>query len=249
MSRGAISNSQDHSAVVAPLRPRLRRTCAIAAMALVAAGIAVEMAAARTGSFGFAAAGAALVLAGCLSLLAVAALLWADLRGRYRLCDAAMSAIEWRGDERVLEVGDGSGLMLLAALRRSPTVHGAGAITSGAGAAIDGLAAHARDAGVADRVAAVRADAGRLPFDDGAFDIVCSAWDARIVGADHDAAVVEMVRVAKPQGWLAVVNFGDMRRTVTLLRALGCADVRCSRPNFMYLAPTRVVVARTERMV
>ena len=63
-----------------------------------------------------------------------------------------------------------------------------------------------RRAGAADRIALLEADARRLPFPDGLFQIVCVAFGLRNV-SDTDAGLREMTRVCRPGGRVAVLEF------------------------------------------
>ena len=63
-----------------------------------------------------------------------------------------------------------------------------------------------RRAGTAERIALVEADAQRLPFPDGTFQIVCVAFGLRNV-SDTDRGLREMVRVCRPEGRVAVLEF------------------------------------------
>src|ERR1051325_10664916 len=55
----------------------------------------------------------------CGSFLATAGLmLWGSRVGKIRLRDKALRQVDWRGDEEVLDVGCGHGLMLIGAAKR-----------------------------------------------------------------------------------------------------------------------------------
>jgi len=69
----------------------------------------------------------------------------------------------------------------------------------------------AERAGVADRITFVEADAQRLPFVDDEFQIVAVAFGLRNV-ADTDRGLREMVRVCRPGGSVAVLEFTSPRR-------------------------------------
>jgi len=63
-----------------------------------------------------------------------------------------------------------------------------------------------RRAGAEGQVALIEADAVRLPFPDGMFQIVCVAFGLRNV-SDTDAGLREMTRVCRPGGRVAVLEF------------------------------------------
>lgn len=62
----------------------------------------------------------------------------------------------------------------------------------------------------ADRVRFVEADAQRLPFPSNTFQIVCVAFGLRNV-TDTDRGLAEMVRVTKPGGRVAILEFSKPR--------------------------------------
>jgi demethylmenaquinone methyltransferase/2-methoxy-6-polyprenyl-1,4-benzoquinol methylase len=64
-----------------------------------------------------------------------------------------------------------------------------------------------RRLGVGRRISLVEADAQRLPFGDGRFQIVCVAFGLRNV-RDTERGLQEMVRVCRAGGRVAVLEFG-----------------------------------------
>ncbi|HEY1378914.1 MAG TPA: bifunctional demethylmenaquinone methyltransferase/2-methoxy-6-polyprenyl-1,4-benzoquinol methylase UbiE [Gemmataceae bacterium] len=74
---------------------------------------------------------------------------------------------------------------------------------------VRGVAKAAR-CGAADRVRFVEADAQRLPFPDGTFQITCVAFGLRNV-TDTDLGLAEMARVTRPGGRVAVLEFSKPR--------------------------------------
>ena len=101
---------------------------------------------------------------------------------------------------RVLDVAAGTGNIALRAAE-------AGADVVASDLTAESLAAgerHARQAGIDLRW--VQADAQALPFADGEFDVVTSAVGA-IFAPDHQAVADEMLRVCRPGGTIAMLNF------------------------------------------
>lgn len=68
----------------------------------------------------------------------------------------------------------------------------------------------ARKRGAVTRIQFVEADAQKLPFANGLFQIVCVAFGLRNV-TDMDRGLSEMVRVARPGGRIAVLEFSKPR--------------------------------------
>ncbi len=146
----------------------------------------------------------------CLSVAGFA--VWLSRVAKLRERDRLLAAIPWRGDEMVLDVGCGRGLLLIGAAKR---------LTSGTALGVDlwdrslesgnhpaATWANARAEGVADRIAVRDGDARRLPLADRSCDVVVSSLmlhhltDPR----DRERAVREMARVLKPGGHLAILD-------------------------------------------
>ena len=68
----------------------------------------------------------------------------------------------------------------------------------------------AREAGAASRVRFVEADAQALPFPTDCFQLVAIAFGLRNV-TDTDAGLAEMVRVTRPGGRIAILEFSKPR--------------------------------------
>ena len=132
------------------------------------------------------------------------------------------------GDEKVLDVGCGSGILLNGAAMR---------LTTGKATGIDIWAPHsgggnlallwrnARAEGVADRIEFREADARRMPFEDASFDVVMSSGALHHISHnldDHEQAVREIVRVLKPGGRIVIWDITHMvDATAQKMRSMG----------------------------
>ncbi len=152
--------------------------------------------------------------------------------GKVRDRNALLASLPWRGDEVVLDVGCGRGLMLIGAARRLTTGRAVGIdlwrAQDQAGNSAEATLANAGAAGVADRVSVQTGDMVALPFAADRFDVVLSAWAVHNVPevSQRHAALSEMLRVLKPGGILAVTDIEGRRDFQDALRALGAQDVR-----------------------
>ncbi len=106
-----------------------------------------------------------------------------------------LDKVQWRGDERVLDVGMGAGLYFEETLRRIP---------EGQYIAADlslGMAREAATQRAAEPIRILNADAQALPFPPGVFDVVMANHMLYHVPDIH-AALAEAARLLKPEGVL-----------------------------------------------
>lgn len=154
--------------------------------------------------------------------------------GKLSIRDQLLRSVSWRGDEMVLDVGCGRGLLLIGAAKRLTAGKAIG-VDAWARGAVSGNRADAtvRNAtleGVSERVEVRDGDARHLPFADGSFDVVVSNFvvhemDSR---ADRERMLRETVRVLKPCGRVALVDFIFTGEAVRVLRECGVSDARRS---------------------
>jgi ubiquinone/menaquinone biosynthesis C-methylase UbiE len=186
-----------------------------------------------------------------LSLLATAGvMLWGSKVGKLRMRDRLLDGIPWRGDEQVLDVGCGRGLLLLGAAKRLRTGKAVGVDLwqkeDLSGNRPEAAHANARAEGVADRVEIQDGDARSLPFADASFDVVLSSSALHNLydPAERGKALREIVRVLKPGGRVAVFDIRHTDEYARVFRECGLADVQRSRPYFFFVIPAHTVTAR-----
>lgn len=170
--------------------------------------------------------------------------------GKLRLRDRALSRLSWRGDEQVLDVGCGHGLMLIGAAKRLSAGKATGVdlwkVEDQAGNRRDATQRNVELERVADRVELKDGDARQLPFERGQFDVVVSSWALHNIyeQAGRRKALEEIVRVLKPGGQLLLVDIRHAGEYADVLRTQGMQDVELSGPSFIFVIPTRCVQAR-----
>ena len=138
--------------------------------------------------------------------------------GRRRLAarEALLDAVSWRGDEAVLDVGCGSGMLLNGAAARLTTGTALGIdiwATHGGGGRLELLQKHARAENVAERISFQAVDARQMPFENASFDVVLSSWAVHHIihsGEDFDNLIHEMLRVLRPRGTLVVMDVAHL---------------------------------------
>lgn len=136
-----------------------------------------------------------------------------SLRGKLGLRDWLLTRHAWRGDEVVLDVGAGRGLMAVGAAKRVPR----GRVIAVdiwrrndlSGNGPDALATNARLEGVYDRIEVITCDARKLKLPDASVDVVVSVLCLHnIANADgRIAACREIARVLKPGGRALIADY------------------------------------------
>jgi ubiquinone/menaquinone biosynthesis C-methylase UbiE len=105
--------------------------------------------------------------------------------------------------------------------------------------------ANAQAEGVAERVELCDGDARQLPFNEQTFDVVVSSMALHNLPgpAGRAAAVDEIVRVLKPAGRVAILDFRNTAQYAAALAAAGFGDVHRSQRRFGMYPPVRVLTA------
>ena len=161
--------------------------------------------------------------------------------GKIRERDTYLDKINWNGHERVLDVGCGLGLFLIAAAKRLSTGRAVGIDKwqqedlSGNNAA--GTLSNAMIEGVADKVEVHTGDARKLPFPDASFDVVLSSMALHNIynAGERQTALREIARVLVPGGRVLIVDVRHTSKYAATLRDAGLTDARCVQGVFSYL--------------
>ncbi|HLF01814.1 MAG TPA: class I SAM-dependent methyltransferase [Anaerolineales bacterium] len=127
-----------------------------------------------------------------------------------------LDSILWRGDEKVLDVGCGNGLLLNGAAMRLTGGEAIGIdiwADHGGGGTQELLWRNARVEKVADKIEFREVDARKMPFERATFDVVVSSGAMHHISrtpADFDQALHEMIRVLKPGGQIVIADVAHM---------------------------------------
>ncbi len=169
--------------------------------------------------------------------------------GKLRLRDEVLGAIPWRGDERVLDIGCGHGLMMIGAAKHLTSGKAIGvdiwAQDLQADNSADAALRNAALEGVAERVEVRYGDARDLPFDNASIDVVLSSWVIHFLLDPEDRlqALKEIVRVLKPGGRVVIVDVDRIDEYRSYFIAQEWPGVSKSRPHYLFVTPTYVLTA------
>src|SRR5450755_3293249 len=158
---------------------------------------------------------------GTLALVAVvcAAIAWLKIHssreGKLALREQLLDQLALKGDEKVLDVGCGRGLLAIGAAKRLKTGKVTGIDVWNpqelSGNSAEAARENAKTEGVADRVRFDAGDARKLVYPEGFFDAVISSNALHTLEDDREReqALQEILRVLKPGGRLVIFDTAE----------------------------------------
>jgi ubiquinone/menaquinone biosynthesis C-methylase UbiE len=180
-----------------------------------------------------------------------AMMLWTSLMGKRIAARQLIDRAGLAGNERVLDVGCGRGLLLLTAAAQLDRGHAVGLDIWNSedlsGNRREATLDNARALGLLDRIELSDGDMRAMPFEDASFDVVVSSLAVHNVydPAGRARALAEIVRVLRPGGRLLLQDFRHTADYAAFLRDAGLHPVsrRMVNPMLMF-PPTWRVEAR-----
>jgi SAM-dependent methyltransferase len=177
-------------------------------------------------------------------------MVWGSRVGKLRLRDRILGELALKGDERVLDVGCGRGLMLLGAAKKLKRGKATGIDLwkkeDQTGNKVETTRENARIEGVEGQIELITGDMRELPFAAGVFDVITSSWAVHNIydKAERKKALLEMARVLRPGGRIRIIDIRHTDEYESALREAGLSNVVRSRPSFLFIIPSRIVSAR-----
>lgn len=162
--------------------------------------------------------------------------------GKFRHRDRMLKMVDWKGDENVLDVGTGRGLLMIAAAKHLQSGKSVGIdIWSSkdlSGNTMEGTLRNAELEGVREKVEVQNGDATAMKFPDNSFDVILSNVCIHNIpgSAARAQACREVVRVLKPGGVALISDFIHTADYVKAFRAAGAAATRTGM-DFLFTFP------------
>ena len=183
--------------------------------------------------------------------LILASLMFASSRfGKLHARDRILARLKLRGDEAVLDVGCGHGLLLIAVAKLLSRGHAVGIdLWSPWQQSDNSREATLRNAaleGVADRVSLHDGDMRKMPFPDRSFDATVAHFAIHNItsGEGRREAIREIVRTLKQGGQVAISDLHGAGLYADELLRSHMTDVEISGLSFWTFPPARTVTAR-----
>jgi SAM-dependent methyltransferase len=152
-------------------------------------------------------------------------------RGKFEVWARLLTALNLRGDERLLDLGCGRGAVLLMAAKLLPRGKAVGVDIwrpDQTGNSMQATLTNADAEGVADRIELHTQDMTALQFPDESFDLVVSSLAIHNLPGNNArrVAIDEAVRVLRPGGRAVIADIGFTRLYAARLRHHGMTNVR-----------------------
>jgi len=192
----------------------------------------------------------ALGLIGIVFLAVGGVMVWSSRVAKPSLRDRLIDSLELKGDEKVLDVGCGRGLMLIGAAKRLKTGKATGidiwSKQDLSGNSADAAKANAKLEGVPDRVRIENGDARKLVYPDNSYDVVMSTLAIHNISDpdERDQAIRQLWRVLKPGGRLLIFDIFHTAHYTEVLRECGAKDTKLSGLEFLWCVPCRSLLTR-----
>ena len=178
-----------------------------------------------------------------------------SVKGKYRVRDFMLSQVVWKGDEKVLDIGTGQGLLMNGAAKHLSSGKSTGIdIWSSkdlSGNTMQRALENAKLEGVLSKVEVLNEDATSMHFEDNTFDVILSQFCLHNIEdkKDQEEACYEIARVLKPGGTALI---GDYIPTNFYAESLAKAGLKIisSKPYFaLAYGPTWIVYANKDESV
>jgi len=169
--------------------------------------------------------------------------------GKLRHRDRLLALHSWRGDEQVLDVGCGRGLLLAGAAKLVPDGHATGIdLWSNVDMGQNSPEATKRNLdveGVASRCSLLSVGAQEMPFPDNSFDVIVSNLCLHNIydRPTRELAVAQIARVLKPGGVALLSDYKHTRQYARQLSKLGLTVTRRYGNLFATFPPLPIVIA------
>ena len=173
---------------------------------------------------------------------------YSSYHGKFKVVNVILNNLKLTGTEALLDVGCGRGSFLLTAAPYLPL----GSLTGIdiwrqndlSGNHIEVIQKHIQSS-ARQNIHILTMDMRKLDFPDATFDIVVSNLAIHNLSnkLERRKALLEMLRVLKPNGKLIILDFMHLQEYVPILEIIGIKNICISRPYFSMFPFPRVLMA------
>ena len=193
--------------------------------------------------------GSLAALVGVIMALEGLAIVWSSKAAKPWWGNRLLDQLHLQGNERVLDMGCGRGLLLIGAAKRLPYGRAVGvdhwSQVDQSQNSRETTLANAQAEGVADSIEIHDGDMRALPFPDASFDVVVASLSIHNIESDQgrQQAFQEIQRVLKPNGRMAIMDIFYVKQMAAQARQSGLQNVKVSLPFLFHYPFLRTITA------
>lgn len=188
-----------------------------------------------------------LIFSGVTSILAAIFLVASSVIGKPIVIRELVDHIGLHGSENVLDLGCGTGMLLIEVAKRLSDGHIIGLdiwqTRDQQPNSYTVTLLNANREKVEEKVDLTTGDMRQIPFPDNSFDLVVSSLAIHNVSNKEERKEIlrEIVRVLKPEGKFSLLDFQFTEEYEEILKNFGCRNVMRSSLDFRMFPPVRIV--------
>ncbi|PTQ99986.1 methyltransferase family protein [Mucilaginibacter yixingensis] len=177
-------------------------------------------------------------------------MLFYSLKGKFIHRDRMLGLHQWQGDEQVLDVGTGKGLLMIGAAKHLTTGKSIGIdiwnTEDLSGNNYENANNNAAVEGVADRVQILNENAMEMSFDDNNFDVIVTNQVIHNIynKAGRQRACEEIARVLKPGGKAIISDWKHMNEYLEHFNGLGLRTKMLTANYLTTYPPLKILVVK-----
>lgn len=174
---------------------------------------------------------------------------------KFRERDWLLSLLNITGNERILDVGCGRGLLLIGVAKRLTTGKAIGidiwSVEDQSGNSPQTTIANAQAEEVKDKIEIITADARKMPFALNEFDFVLSSWALHNIPdqIERKKALREIMRVLKPGGTIVIMDIETYDEYHEFFLSHDFVQVQMLGPRYTFGNPTYIVKATKPKKI